>query len=62
MSTERTVTDRPTVEPDTRGINAARAVAHWRLGYGSWADTIIDAYLNPERALENLRLEKAEDA
>ena len=47
-------------QPDPKGMEAARAVAGWHLGYRSWADTLIDAYLNPEEALENLRAEKAE--
>jgi hypothetical protein len=46
---------------DEGGLRAARAVAGWYLGYASWADQIIGAYLNPEEALKNLRREKGED-
>jgi hypothetical protein len=52
---------RPRQEPDQKGLEAARQVAGWHLGYRSWADTLVEAYLNPEEALENLRAEKAED-
>jgi hypothetical protein len=51
----------PTVMPEQKGIQAARAVAGWHLGYRSWADTLVDAYLNPERALANLAREKGEE-
>lgn len=46
---------------DEEGLRAARAVAGWYLGYQSWADTLIGAYLNPQEAMENLRREKGED-
>lgn len=45
-------------EPDAKGLAAARAVAGWHLGYREWADQLIDAYLNPEAAMETLRKEK----
>lgn len=47
-------------EFDPEGIRAARAVAVWHLGYGSWADTLVRAYLNPKEALERLEREKEE--
>lgn len=43
---------------DPAGVAAARAVAGWYLGYRSWADDLLDAYLNPEAALELLKKEK----
>jgi hypothetical protein len=46
-------------EPDPEGMKAARALAGWHLGHPSWADTIINAYLNPETAMERLDREKA---
>jgi hypothetical protein len=51
----------PWNEPDENGLRAARAVAGWHLGYPSWADKLIGAYLNPEVALENLRREQGDD-
>ena len=33
--------------PDEAGLYAARRYAGWEIGDPSWADTIIDAYLNP---------------
>lgn len=45
---------------DEEGLRAARAIAGWYLGYSSWADKIIGAYLNPDEALKNLRREKGE--
>jgi hypothetical protein len=47
---------------DQMGMRAARAVAQWYIGDPSWAGLIVNAYLNPESALENLRREKGEDA
>lgn len=49
------------VEPDKNGLYAAQQVAGWRIGDRYWADIIIDAYLNPEKALEALRIERGED-
>lgn len=37
-------------EPDEAGLKAARRYAGWELGYTGWADSIIDAYLNPKAA------------
>lgn len=42
------------------GLSAARAVAQWHIGDPSWANLLIDAYLNPTRALEQLAAEKGE--
>lgn len=36
------------------GMKAARAYAGWYLGYPSWADNIINAYLNPQKAMDEL--------
>lgn len=41
-----------------KGLRAARAVAQWHIGDPSWANLIVDAYLNPERAIEQLAREK----
>lgn len=43
------------------GMRAARAVSQWHIGDRSWADAILDAYFNPERAMKNLALEKQND-
>lgn len=40
--------------PDLTGLAAARRYAQWHIGYGRWADLIIDAYLNPARTHETL--------
>lgn len=45
-------------EPDRKGLEAARAVARWELGYPDWADRLIGAYLDPERALRILEANK----
>lgn len=42
-----------------KGLRAARQYAQWYIGDPSWANNIIDAYLNPDEAMENLRAEKA---
>ena len=47
-----------TDEQHEKGLQAARAVAQWHLGYPYWADKLVSAYLDPERALEALRAEK----
>lgn len=44
---------------DAEGMRAARAVAQWHLGYTSWADLIVNAYLNPEAAMVTLEREKS---
>lgn len=49
------------VTPDPRGIEVAREVAQYEIGDASWAHVIVDAYLNPERALEELRAEQEKD-
>lgn len=46
------------MEPDAEGLSAARAVAQWHIGDHYWADKIITAYLNPERARTALLFEK----
>lgn len=46
------------VEPSAEGLSAARAVSQWHIGFSSWADILIHAYLNPEKALAALKLEK----
>ena len=43
------------------GLKAARAFAQWHLGYPSWGDSIVDAYLNPERTMRVLKEETAND-
>lgn len=40
---------------NTEGYKAARLYAQWHLGYASWVDQILSAYLNPETAKERLR-------
>lgn len=42
------------------GLQAAQAVAHWHLGDSYWADRIVSAYRNPERALARLARDKRE--
>lgn len=34
-------------EPDPVGLARARGVARYQIGDASWADIIIEAYLNP---------------
>lgn len=41
------------------GLNAARRVARWHLGYPSWADQIIDAYNDPDSANAEMDAEGA---
>lgn len=36
------------------GLSAARRFAGWHIGDRSWADLIIEAYLNPERVEREL--------
>ena len=43
--------------PDEAGLYAARRKAGWELGYPGWADSIIDAYLNPEAANKRMDAE-----
>lgn len=38
------------------GLKAARAYAGWHLGYRSWADNIVNAYLNPQATWELLEM------
>ena len=44
------------VRMDEAGLEAARRYAGWELGDGGWADSIIDAYLNPKAA--NARMDE----
>lgn len=37
-------------KPKKKGLAAAKRLAGWELGYSSWAEIIIDAYLNPDEA------------
>lgn len=46
------------VEPNERGLRAARAVSQWHIGFEDWADMLIDAYLNPDEALAALKKDK----
>lgn len=49
------------VTPDPKGIAVAREVAQYEIGDATWAHVIVDAYLNPDAALEELRREQEED-
>lgn len=49
-------------ERDRDGRIVARRVARWRIGDPDWADTIIDAYLNPNTAQKQLEQEMRDDA
>jgi hypothetical protein len=51
----------PRVKPDPAGIAAAREIAQYEIGDATWAHVIIDAYLNPEAALDELRQERERD-
>lgn len=42
---------------ETRAMQVARNVAGYHIGDPSWADLIVNAYLNPEEASEKLRQE-----
>jgi hypothetical protein len=42
-------------EEHAAGIAAARNVAGYKIGHPDWADLLIDAYFNPERAMRELR-------
>jgi hypothetical protein len=53
--------DGPRVVPDPDGIAVALEVALWEIGDASWAHVIVDAYLNPEAALRELREEQEKD-
>lgn len=48
-------------EPNAEGLRAARAYAGWHLGYRSWADNIINAYLNPGAAMNQIRDQRGYD-
>lgn len=54
--------ERKHAEASPDGLSAARACAQWHLGDPDWADSIINAYLNPEAARELLHEEMGEDA
>jgi hypothetical protein len=43
---------------DPRGLRVARRYARWHIGDPYWADAILDAYLNPDAAEEQLRRER----
>lgn len=43
------------------GLQAARAYAQWHIGDPDWADSIVDAYLHPKQALEQLDADRAEE-
>ena len=49
-------------ERDRDGRIVARRVARWYIGDPEWADTIIDAYLNPNTAQKQLEQEINNDA
>lgn len=51
----------PHKEADPVGLQAARAVSSWELGYPDWADKLIRAYLNPELARRELAIERGDD-
>lgn len=44
-------------EPDPIGLKAAKRYAGWHIGDAQWAESIIYAYLNPERANEDMDAE-----
>lgn len=50
------------LEPKDHGrrMDAARARAQWELGDATWADTILRAYLDPDRDSAELRAEQGE--
>lgn len=61
MSTNSNCTPQPLwVLQAAAGLKAARAVAEYHIGDSSWADMIIDAYLLPENAMEELKKEMEE--
>ena len=45
-----------------RGCTAARKLAAYYIGDASWADMIIEAYLEPEKAEQELAEEVGSDA
>ena len=45
-------------EMNEEGLKAARRFAQWHLGYPSWADQVIYAYLNPDDANYELDIEQ----
>lgn len=45
-------------EIDSRGIQAARRYARWYIGDGSWADLILEAYMNPDQTFARLDAEQ----
>lgn len=49
------------VTPDPKGIAVARVVAQYEIGDATWAHVIVDAYLNPDAALKELRAEQEKD-
>lgn len=51
----------PPFPSTTERLEAARAYAAWHIGHPDWADSIIDAYMHPERALEELAADKEDN-
>jgi hypothetical protein len=49
----------PTVPDHEDRMAAAREWAQWHLGYSSWADQIVNAYLDPGLARAELRASKS---
>lgn len=49
---------KPSVAPSEVGRNVAQQVALWHIGDASWADILIDAYLNPAKAAADLKRDK----
>jgi hypothetical protein len=39
-------------------LEVARRVAAWHIGDDTWADMILEAYLDPDRAAEDLEAEQ----
>lgn len=52
--------ERSTLPDHDERMKVARALAGWHLGYSSWADHIIAAYVDPERARAELAHAKRE--
>lgn len=46
------------LQPEPEGLRVARAVSQWEIGDPSWANVILEAYLNPELAMKQLHEEK----
>lgn len=50
----RDIPDLADYEDHHQRLYVARAVALWYIGDGEWADLIVDAYLNPNKAKKEL--------